>query len=153
AAAALGALGVRTAVAGLTVKDVSVTPPKQPPAGDGLRIAQITHVHFGPTIGRACCEKLVRASKGVEANVVANTGDLVDGTVADLGDTVAPLGELRARDGVYFVTGNHEYYSGVTPWLAELGRLGVRVLRNERVPIGKGGAVDLAGVDDYSSGR
>jgi predicted MPP superfamily phosphohydrolase len=72
--------------------------------------------------------------------------------VAELRDAIAPIAGLRARHGVYFVTGNHEYYSGVDAWLAELTRLGVRVLRNERVEIGGGDAsFDLAGIDDWSS--
>ena len=80
------------------------------------------------------------------------TGDLVDGTVAVLRDAVAPLAELKAKDGVFFVTGNHEYYSGVDEWLAHLPSLGIRVLRNERVAIGVGPeAFDLAGVDDWSA--
>ena len=82
------------------------------------------------------------------------TGDLVDGRVADLRAEVAPLGDLRAKHGVFFVTGNHEYYSGVDDWLAELRRLGVRPLRNERVSIGEGEhSFDLAGVDDWSARR
>src|SRR5205823_6878873 len=50
-----------------------------------------------------------------------------------LRDDVAPLTELRAKHGIFFVTGNHEYYAGVDEWLAELGRMGIRVLRNEHV--------------------
>jgi predicted MPP superfamily phosphohydrolase len=76
------------------------------------------------------------------------TGDLVDGSVEQLGALTAPLKELHAKDGVFFVTGNHEYYSGVDEWLAYLGELGIRVLRNERVPVGP---IDLAGVDDWSA--
>ena len=72
--------------------------------------------------------------------------------MASLREMVAPIGKLEAKHGVFFVTGNHEYYSGVDPWIAELTRLGVRVLRNERVTIGDGAdSFDLAGVDDHSS--
>jgi predicted MPP superfamily phosphohydrolase len=86
--------------------------------------------------------------------VIAITGDLVDGDVEELREHVAPLAKLRAPLGVYFVTGNHEYYSGVDPWIEELGRLGIRVLRNERVELRRGDdVIDLAGIDDYSSGR
>jgi predicted MPP superfamily phosphohydrolase len=84
--------------------------------------------------------------------VVAITGDLVDGAVEHLREHVAPLANIKARHGVYFVTGNHEYYSGVDEWLQELGRMGIRVLHNERVSIGEGeDSFDLAGVDDHSA--
>ncbi len=65
--------------------------------------------------------------------MVAVTGDLVDGSVAQLRSHVAPLGDLTSRHGTYFVTGNHEYYSGVTAWVTELRGLGVNVLLNEHV--------------------
>jgi predicted MPP superfamily phosphohydrolase len=83
--------------------------------------------------------------------MIVITGDLVDGSVEQLGELVAPLRDLRARDGVFFVTGNHEYYSGADSWIAHLRTLGVRVLRNERVSIRD--AFDLAGVDDASAHR
>jgi len=83
--------------------------------------------------------------------MIVITGDLVDGTVEQLRAHVEPLRELRAPDGVFFVTGNHEYYSGADAWIAHLRALGIRVLRNERVDIR--GAFDLAGVDDASAHR
>jgi hypothetical protein len=150
----LGAVAVRAATGPVAVKRVEVTLARLPLAHDGLRIAQITDIHVGPTIGHAFVQDLVRRVNALAPDLVAITGDLVDGTVAELGAAVAPLAELRARHGVFFVTGNHEYFSGVEPWLAELGRLGVRVLRNERVSIGSGmDAFDLAGVDDQSAER
>ena len=65
--------------------------------------------------------------------MVAVTGDLVDGSVAELAGHVAPLAALRSRHGTFFVTGNHEYYSGAHAWITELRRLDVRVLLNEHV--------------------
>jgi predicted MPP superfamily phosphohydrolase len=153
-AGGVGALAIREALGPIAVKRVAVDLPRLPLAHDGFRIVQLTDVHVGPTIGRAFIEEIVRRTNALEPDLVAITGDLVDGSVADLGHAVAPLAELRARHGVYFVTGNHEYFSGAEPWLAELARLGVRALRNERVEIGTGAdAFDLAGVDDHSSDR
>jgi predicted MPP superfamily phosphohydrolase len=84
-------------------------------------------------------------------DLVAIVGDLVDGTVGELGEAVAPLSDLSSRYGSYFVTGNHEYYSGAQPWIAELERLGVNPLTNERVEIRSGdAALDLAGVNDIA---
>jgi uncharacterized protein len=154
ATGALGAHAVHRARRQLEVANVEVRLRRLPAGAEGTTIVQITDLHVGGTIGRSFVEHVVRASNALAPDLVAITGDLVDGTVERLRDTVAPLGELRARHGVFFVTGNHEYYSGVGPWAAELGRLGIRVLRNERVTIGGGDdAFDLAGVDDWSSGR
>jgi predicted MPP superfamily phosphohydrolase len=151
---ALGAVALRAARGPVAVKRVEVELARLPEAHDGLRIVQITDIHVGPTIGRAFVEDVVRRVNARAPDLVAITGDLVDGSVRDIGEAVAPLADLRARHGVYFVTGNHEYFSGVGPWLGELARLGVRVLRNERVAIGAGAdAFDLAGVDDYSAER
>jgi predicted MPP superfamily phosphohydrolase len=83
--------------------------------------------------------------------MVCITGDLVDGSVGELGHLVAPLADLRAKDGVFFVTGNHEYYSGADAWIAHVRKLGVRVLRNERVPIRGEQGFDLAGIDDATA--
>jgi predicted MPP superfamily phosphohydrolase len=94
---------------------------------------------------------VVDSVNALQPDVVAITGDLVDGSVSRLAPHVAPLARLRARHGVFFVTGNHEYYAGVEEWCTHLGELGVRVLRNERVRIGDGEhSFDLAGVDDYA---
>jgi predicted MPP superfamily phosphohydrolase len=153
-ATCLGAISVRSALGSVRVRPVRVRLAKLPRAQDGLRIVQLTDIHVGPTIGRAFIEELVRQTNALAPDIVAITGDLVDGSVRDLRDAVAPLANLRARHGVFFVTGNHEYFSDATGWMNELGTLGIRVLRNERVTIGQGGdAFDLAGIDDRSAGR
>jgi len=123
-----------------------------PDALHGFTIAQISDVHIGPTIKRDYLDAVVRAVNGLGADMVAVTGDLVDGRVHELAPHVAPLAALVSRHGTYFVTGNHEYYSGAVPWIAELRRLGVRVLQNEHVVLRHGGAALLvAGVTDYSA--
>jgi predicted MPP superfamily phosphohydrolase len=125
-----------------------------PPALHGFTIVQISDIHVGPTIRARYVERIVEAVNHLKPDLVAITGDLVDGGVAELGGQVAPLRRLRARHGSYFVTGNHEYYSGVQPWLVELPRLGLQVLLNEHVVIERDGAkLVLAGVPDYSGGH
>jgi uncharacterized protein len=152
-AAGLAAWSVRSALGGPRVVNLEVPLPRLPPAADGMTIVQLTDIHVGPTIGRAFMEDLVARVNALEPDIVAITGDLVDGSVAELAAGVAPLAGLRARHGVYFVTGNHEYYAGASSWVRHLGTLGVRVLRNERVTIGEGAAsFDLAGVDDWTAG-
>jgi predicted MPP superfamily phosphohydrolase len=125
-----------------------------PAALDGFAIVQISDVHVGPTIRRPYVEAIVAAVNELEADVVAITGDLVDGTVPELREHVEPLARLAARHGRFFVTGNHEYYSGAIPWMRELQRLGVTVLHNEHVVIERGGEkLVLAGVPDYAAAR
>jgi len=125
------------------------------PAGlQGFRIVQISDIHVGPTIKSAYLDAIVDRVNALQPDVVAITGDLVDGSVAELAEHVAPLARLRARHGTFFVTGNHEYYSGVHGWVAELQRLGIRVLHNEHVVLRHEGAqLVLAGVPDVSGHR
>jgi uncharacterized protein len=154
AAGTLTAVALRSALGPVAVKRVPVTLARWPETMNGFKLVQLTDIHVGPTIGRAFIETIVAHTNALNPDLIAITGDLVDGTVDELRDSVAPLGQLRARHGVYFVTGNHEYFSGAAPWIAELTRLGIRCLRNERVSIGDTTAsFDLAGVDDRSGAR
>lgn len=124
-----------------------------PPELEGYRIAQVTDLHVGPTIKRAFVEAVVEAVNRFDADAVVFTGDLADGTVAELAGDVAPLAGLRARDGRYFVTGNHEYYGELEPWLQEVRRLGFDLLLNEHRVLSRGRArLVLAGVTDLSGG-
>ncbi|MFF0722548.1 metallophosphoesterase [Micromonospora sp. NPDC003816] len=144
--------GVRTAMGPPRLDRVQIPLAKLPRSMDGLRIATVSDIHIGPLTGRAHTERIVAAINRLDADIVAVVGDLVDGTVAELGEDAAPLRDLRARHGSYFVTGNHEYYSGVEEWVAEVDRLGLRVLQNQRLEIAaRGGVLDLAGVNDVSA--
>jgi predicted MPP superfamily phosphohydrolase len=158
AAAGLGAgitgvIAVRQGLGTVIVKDVDVRLARLPAASHGTTIVQLTDLHVGPTIGRPFIEDIVRRTNALAPDLVAITGDLVDGSVAALAHAVAPLADLRARHGVFFVTGNHEYFSGVEPWLEVLAGLGIKVLSNERVAIGGATGFDLAGVHDLTGGR
>ncbi|GIJ78938.1 hypothetical protein SAMN05443287_107103 [Micromonospora phaseoli] len=144
--------GVRTAMGPPQLDRVQIPLAKLPRSMDGLRIATVSDIHIGPLRGRVHTEQIVAAINRLDADIVAVVGDLVDGTVAELGDAAAPLRGLRSRHGSYFVTGNHEYYSGVEEWVAEVDRLGLRVLQNQRLEIAApGGVLDLAGVNDVSA--
>ena len=117
----------------------------------GFRILQLSDVHIGPTIRRAFVERLVLQTLAQPADMIAITGDLVDGSVRDLLHAATPLGELTNRP-VFFVTGNHEYYSGANQWIAALKGLGIRVLSNEHEVLQKGGAtIVVAGVNDITA--
>ena len=122
------------------------------PALQGFSIAQITDLHVGPTIKHDFVEQIVARVNALQADLIALTGDLVDGTVPQLTAHTAPLAGLRARHGAFFVTGNHEYYSGERAWSAEVRRLGLTVLKNEHVVLQHDGAcLVLGGITDYSA--
>ena len=145
-----GLAGLRSGLAPPQLKRVEIELPRWPAARDGYRIAQISDIHIGPLLGRKFAAGLVARVNALAPDLVAVTGDLVDGKLARLADEVAPFGGLHGRDGVYFVTGNHDHYSGADDWAGAVGRLGLRVLRNQRVAIGEGErAFDLVGVDDH----
>ena len=148
-ATGISGYGVRTAFGPPQIDRVRIPLAKLPRSMDGLRIATVADIHLGPLTGRAHTERIVATINRLDADLVAVVGDLVDGTVAELGDAAAPLRNLRARYGSFFVTGNHEYYSGVEEWVVEVDRLGLRVLQNQRQEIlARGGVLDLAGVND-----
>ena len=119
---------------------------------EGYTIVQISDVHVGPTIKRGYLNAIVTKVNALNADAVAITGDLVDGSVKHLRLHTEPLARLAARDGAFFVTGNHEYYSGADEWIAEMGRLGVTVLLNQHVLCRRGDdTLLLAGVTDFTA--
>ncbi|MCZ4120694.1 metallophosphoesterase [Streptomyces sp. H39-S7] len=148
-AVAAGTVGYGTygVLRGPRLKNVTVPLAKLPARADGYRIAVVSDIHLGPILGRAHTQRIVDTINGARPDLVAIVGDLVDGTVADLGPAAEPLAQLRARDGSYFVTGNHEYFSGAAPWVDFVRELGLHPLENARVELP---GFDLAGVNDIS---
>src|SRR3569833_710834 len=129
-----------------------VTIPNLPAALHGFSIALISDVHVGHSIRKEYVDAIVDAVNGLHPDLIAVTGDIVDGPVGELGSHTAPLGRLTARHGTFLVTGNHEYYAGVGPWIAEFRRLGLNVLLNEHAVLTHDGApLVVAGVTDFSS--
>ncbi|MCP3137749.1 metallophosphoesterase [Pyxidicoccus xibeiensis] len=150
----LAAYGSWRAFSPPLVTELAVKIPKLPKALDGLSIVQLTDIHVGHFIQQRYMDALVQQTNALRPDLVAITGDLVDGDVHSLGGFVSSLGRLKSRFGSYFVTGNHDYYSGDDEWTAFLQSLGIQVLRNRHVSIGDaGGSFDLVGVDDWSGGR
>ncbi|NUP24419.1 MAG: metallophosphoesterase [Streptomyces sp.] len=149
ATAAVGTVGYGTygVLRGPKVKRVTVPLAKLPRAAHGYRIAVVSDVHLGPVLGRGFAQKVVDTINGTQPDLIAVVGDLVDGSVQDLGPAAAPLAQLRARHGAFFVTGNHEYFSGAGQWVDEVRRLGLRPLENARTELPH---FDLAGVNDVA---
>lgn len=153
-------LGILATAAGLSVvglaqarcpriRRISIPIDHLPPELDGYRIVQWSDVHVGPTIRRKFVQSLVDRTNALDADAIAITGDLIDGPLAELREQVEPLRDLRARDGVFYVTGNHEYYWRAGEWCSALQSLGLDFLRNEhRVITRNGASIVIAGVTD-----
>lgn len=149
-AGGLTATAVFTAARKAVVKAVSIHLQRFPSALDGTKLVQISDLHLGITVGREWLAEVVHRVNQLEPDIIAITGDLVDGFIHQIEDEIAPLADLKAKHGVFFVTGNHEYYFGAEDWIPAIEKLGIRVLRNESVLIGEAEAsFYLAGVDDY----
>jgi predicted MPP superfamily phosphohydrolase len=146
-AAGITGYGVKTATGAPQIDRVRIPIAKLPRAMDGTRLAVVSDIHIGPLTGVDHARRIVQVINSVDADLVCVVGDLVDGSVAELGRFAAPLAGIESRHGAFFVTGNHEYYSGVEEWVDEVARLGIRPLRNERVEIN---GLDLAGVNDLT---
>jgi hypothetical protein len=159
----LGILGISGALTGYglyearrrpATVEVSVPIPNLPADLEGFRILQITDIHAGLTVKRKFLEMIVEQANELAPDIIAFTGDLVDGSVSHLRNEVAPMAELSACYGRYFITGNHEYYSGAEPWVEEADRLGFTVLLNEHRVLQHGaGRILLAGVTDFTAGQ
>jgi len=158
-AAAVPALAVLVTLVGFInarrragVRRVDVPIAELPACLHGFSIVQISDVHVGATIKHGYVSRIVDAVNALDADMIAVTGDLVDGSVGRLSVHTAPLGRLSARHGAFFVTGNHEYYSGASAWVVELRRIGLCVLLNEHIVLEHDGeAVVIAGVTDYGA--
>ena len=152
ASVSLVGVGMASALGPPDVLRVPVRLRRLDPAFDGFRIAVVSDIHLGPLAGRAHTERIVAMINGTEPDLVAIVGDLVDGTVEELGPAAEPLRDLVSREGSFFVTGNHEYFVDDTAsWLRELERLGVAPLQNANTAIRRGtAAFDLAGVNDVA---
>ncbi len=142
-------VGVHNALGTPRIRRVRVALGKLPAVRDGYRIALISDLHLGPLSGAGRTRMVVELVNGLDADAVAICGDLVDGSVDELGAAAAPLAGLRARQGSFFVTGNHDYFSGYRPWLDEVTRLGIQPLHNARTDLG---GLVIAGVNDATGG-
>jgi len=145
------AIGIFQAAVGPRIYKVTVPLKNLPKAFDGFRIVQITDLHVGPIIGKNYTSNVVDLANELKPDLVALTGDFIDGTVPQLKDGIQPLAGLRSKHGSFYITGNHEYIWGADAWIEEFKNLGATVLLNEHVMIEKDGEkFALAGVTDLS---
>lgn len=148
------AQGIRTALGPPVLDRQQIMLPRLPRAMDGTRLVVVSDIHLGPLRGKDHVARIVESINKLDADVVAIVGDLVDGSVEERGPGAEPLSGIQSRHGSFFVTGNHDYYSGHDAWRERLDELGIRTLRNERTELQiRGGALDLAGVNDVEGDR
>ncbi len=139
------ALGALTAMRGPRTKEVELRVADLHPDLDGLRIVQISDLHVGRTIRRSYVQRVVERAQGLSPDLVALTGDMVDGPVAVLAPHVAPLAALAKAGPAFFVLGNHDCYPGPQEWISHFREINFRVLMNEHVVLSKGAARLLVG--------
>lgn len=146
--------GVNAALDVPDVVEVEVPIASLPPELEGFRIVQLTDIHVGPTIKGDYLQDLVEKTNALDPDLIAVTGDLIDGYVPDLAKHVTPLAKLKARHGSYFVTGNHEYYWDALSWVEHISELGLQVLNNQHVVIAhQEQKLVIAGITDASAGN
>lgn len=148
-AAILSGIGVYESMKVPDVREVKVVIPGLPQAYEGYRVVQLTDLHISRLLTGKWLRQVVEKTNALNADLILVTGDMIDGTVEARKNDIEPFVSLKARDGIYAIRGNHEYYFGVHEWTNELTRLGLHFLNNEHVVLSKNGArLVLAGIND-----
>jgi predicted MPP superfamily phosphohydrolase len=134
------------------IRRVDVTVPRLGPGLDGLKLVLITDTHYGPLDRVRWSQGVTRAVNALRPDVVAHTGDIADGEVAQRREQAAPLADIEATLARVYVTGNHEYFSGAQRWVEHMASLGWEALHNRHVEVTRGGdTLVIAGVDDRTA--
>ena len=143
-------IGVKNYYSNAVVKKFNVSLKGLPEALKGFKIVQISDLHLGQMMTKKILEQIVDQVNSLKPDLIAITGDLADGSTAKLLNEANPLKNLKAEKGIYFVTGNHEYYSGVENWTLAIDKMGIKVLNNENIKIRReDDYFYLAGVTDH----
>lgn len=149
----LGGYGIYQAVRPPRIKQVRVPITNLPEDLEDLVIVQITDLHTGPVVKKDYVQTVVDRTMALKPDLIVLTGDIVDGSLHHIQGDVAPLAELNAPMGKYFITGNHEYYHNVHDWVQEMERLEFEVLLNSHRLAARGnGKLLIVGVPDPRSG-
>nr|WP_181957709.1 metallophosphoesterase [Bradyrhizobium uaiense] len=153
-AAAAAAIGVHQAMRIPPLNDVEIAIRGLPRQFDGYTILQLTDLHISRLFPASWAREVVARSNKLDVDLIAITGDLIDGTIDARRNDIAPLGDLIAADGVYVISGNHEYIFGYDAWMAHYAALGLRSLENRHIVLERGGGrLVIAGITDRASRR
>ncbi|MEB7502420.1 metallophosphoesterase [Leclercia pneumoniae] len=148
----IAAIGVRNAIVSPVVRHIEIAVRGLPEEFSGYRVLQLTDLHISRLFDQQWAQAVVRDANMIGADLIVVTGDLIDGSLQDRKLDVSPLKELRARDGIYFITGNHEFFFDHVDWLEEVQALGMTALENQHVVLRRGaGSLVLAGVTDLTA--
>lgn len=151
-AALLAAIGVHNAVRVPPVKDIVIAVRGLPREFDGYRMIQLTDLHISRLFPASWAQAVVARTNALEPDLIVITGDFIDGTLAARRGDVEPLRALSARDGLYAIPGNHEYFFGYENWMRHFADMGMRILPNAHAVLTRGeGRLVLAGVTDLSA--
>ncbi|NTF34820.1 metallophosphoesterase [Rhizobium skierniewicense] len=148
----LSAYGVSQAVRVPPLKDIEIPIAGLPPEFDGYRLVQLTDLHISRLFPARWTKEVVAKTNALDADLIVITGDFIDGSVENRREDVAPLAGLRARDGVFSIPGNHEYFFAYHEWMRHLGTLNMTMLPNTHAVLARGDArIVVAGVTDLSA--
>ncbi|MEW6002847.1 MAG: metallophosphoesterase [Nitrospirota bacterium] len=115
------------------------------PQASGIRIVQISDVHLGLIVREDRLKRILREVQKAEPDIMVSTGDLVDGQIDNLGGLAELLREIRPRYGKFAITGNHEFYAGISQALDFTKKSGFNILRGEGLNVA---GINIVGVDD-----
>ena len=153
-AAVAAAIGFHQAMRIPPLKDVEIGIRGLPRQFDGYTILQLTDLHISRLFPASWARNVVERSNKLGVDLIAITGDLIDGTVEARRNDIEPLQDLKATDGVYVISGNHEYIFGYSAWMAQFAALGLLSLENRHIVLDRnGGTLVLAGITDRASRR
>lgn len=154
AAFALSSFGVNRAVIVPPLKDIEIAIPGLAPAFDGYRIVQLTDLHISRLFPAAWTEAMVARTNALDADLIVITGDFIDGSLEHRRADVEPLRELSAQDGIYAISGNHEYFFDAGAFMEHFEAMDMRLLANSHAVIERGDAkLVIAGLPDLSAAR
>lgn len=137
-----------------TVQRIEITLDRLAPEFDGYRIVQLADLHVGQLLKRPWLEAVIRSTNELNADAVVLVGDMIEGPEASLAPEVQAYGRIQAKDGVFGVTGNHEWHHGAAPWVQFFEDNGVTMLENKHSVIARGNAqLVIAGTTDRSALR
>lgn len=151
-AVVLASWGVSQAVRVPPLRKVEIAIERLPVEFDGYRIVQLTDLHSSRLFPRSWADAVVKRANALDADLTVVTGDLIDGRIERRGGDIAPLAGLRAKDGVFGIPGNHEYFFGYEEWMRHDLGLGIRMLTNAHGVISRGSShLVVAGVTDLAA--